>query len=111
MKLFPFQVSATGPPRNIDQNLSNIIQARMEEIIEMAHAEIISQDLKIAWPGHCHHRGGFSTKLFEATGRVMTGMDTRIGYPNEHLARALEAVKSLCMPRRWVWFFPDQGVG
>src|SRR6478735_3026667 len=78
------------------KNLSNIIQARMEEIIEMAHAEIIACGFENRLAGGIVITGGGSQlgnlkQLVE----YMTGMDTRIGYPNEHLGKSkIEAVKS-----------------
>jgi cell division protein FtsA len=84
-------------PKEISlKNLAYIIEARMEEIVELIYAEIV--------------RSGFSNQL--AAGIVVTGggaqlqnlvqlveyisgMDTRIGYPNEHLGKSkIEAVKS-----------------
>ena len=85
------------PPREISiRNLAHIIEARMQEIIELVHAEIITSGwanklvfgLVITGGGsQLSHLG----RLFE----FMTGMDTRIGYPNEHLGKSkVEAVKS-----------------
>ncbi len=78
------------------KNLSNIIQARMEEIIEMAHTEIISSGFENRLAGGIVITGG-GAQLHSLKHLVeyMTGMDTRIGYPNEHLGKSkLEAVKS-----------------
>lgn len=78
------------------KNLSNIIQARMEEIIEMAHTEIISSGFENRLAGGIVITGG-GAQLHSLRHLVeyMTGMDTRIGYPNEHLGKSkLEAVKS-----------------
>jgi cell division protein FtsA len=78
------------------KNLSNIIQARMEEIIEMAHSEIISSGFenKLAG-GIVITGGGAQLSSLKQLVEYMTGMDTRIGYPNEHLGRSkIEAVKS-----------------
>ena len=51
------------------KNLSNIIQARMEEIIEMAHAEIISSGFenRLGWR-NCDHRWWCTAEQPEATG-------------------------------------------
>ncbi len=78
------------------KNLSNIIQARMEEIIEMAHAEIISSGFENRLAGGIVITGGGSQlSCLKQLVEYMTGMDTRIGYPNEHLGKSkLEAVKS-----------------
>ncbi len=78
------------------KNLSNIIQARMEEIIEMAHTEIISCGFENRLAGGIVITGGGSQlNSLKHLVEYMTGMDTRIGYPNEHLGKSkLEAVKS-----------------
>jgi cell division protein FtsA len=78
------------------KNLSNIIQARMEEIIEMAHSEIISSGFENRLAGGIVITGG-GAQLGNLKQLVeyMTGMDTRVGYPNEHLGKSkVEAVKS-----------------
>jgi cell division protein FtsA len=78
------------------KNLANIIQARMEEIIEMAHAEIIASGFENRLAGGIVITGGGSqlTNLKQLV-EYMTGMDTRIGYPNEHLGKGkVESVKS-----------------
>ena len=78
------------------KNLSNIIQARMEEIIEMAHAEIIACGFENRLAGGIVITGGGAQlSCLKQLVEYMTGMDTRIGYPNEHLGKSkLEAVKS-----------------
>ncbi|MCU0418136.1 MAG: cell division protein FtsA [Cyclobacteriaceae bacterium] len=78
------------------KNLANIIQARMEEIIEMAHTEIISSGFENRLAGGIVITGGGSQLAnLKQLVEYMTGMDTRIGYPNEHLGKSkLEAVKS-----------------
>src|SRR6188768_882493 len=78
------------------KNLSNIIQARMEEIIEMAHAEIISSGFENRLAGGIVITGGGAQlSSLKQLVEYMTGMDTRIGYPNEHLGKSkIEAVKS-----------------
>lgn len=69
------------------KNLANIIQARMEEIIDLVFYEIKNSGYQKKLIGGIVVTGGGAqlqhlTQLFE----YMTGMDTRIGYPNEHLA-------------------------
>src|SRR3954468_1708773 len=78
------------------KNLSNIIQARMEEIIEMAHAEIISSGFENRLAGGIVITGGGAQlSSLKQLVEYMTGMDTRIGYPNEHLGKSkIEAIKS-----------------
>lgn len=76
------------PAREITlRNLASIIQARMEEIIELVHFEIRNSGFEKKLIGGIVVTGGGSqlehiTQLFE----YVTGMDTRIGYPTEHLA-------------------------
>lgn len=84
-------------PKEISvKNLAHVIEARMEEIIEMVHTEIITSGFQHKLAGGIVVTGGGSQlanvqQLFE----YMTGMDTRIGYPNEHLGKGkLEMVKS-----------------
>jgi cell division protein FtsA len=85
------------PPKEISiRNLSHIIEARMEEIVELVHAEIIASGYDGRLAGGIVITGGGSQltgirQLFE----YMIGMDARIGYPNEHLGKSkVELVKS-----------------
>src|SRR5690606_33877714 len=77
-------------PKEISvRNLANIIEARMEEIIELVHAEIISSGYEGRLAAGLVITGGGSQlhsvrQLFE----YMTGVETRIGYPNEHLGKS-----------------------
>lgn len=78
------------------RNLASIIQARMEEIIDLVHYEIKNSGYEKKLIGGIVVTGGGSqlkhiTQLFE----YVTAMDTRIGYPTEHLANSnTEAIKS-----------------
>lgn len=78
------------------KNLANIIQARMEEIIETVHTEIINSGFENRLAGGIVITGGGSQlSCLKQLVEYMTGMDTRIGYPNEHLGKSkIEAVKS-----------------
>jgi len=78
------------------KNLASIIQARMEEIIEMAHTEIINSGYENRLAGGIVITGGGSQlSCLKQLVEYMTGMDTRIGYPNEHLGKSkMEVVKS-----------------
>jgi len=85
------------PPKEISiRNLASIIQARMEEIIEIVQNEIMQSGHYKKLAGGIVLTGGgaqmqFVSQLFE----YMTGLDTRIGYPNEHLGKSvIEEVKS-----------------
>ena len=80
------------------KNLSSIIQARMEEIIELINYEIKNSGYSKKLIGGIVITGGGAqlkhlTQLFE----YMTGMDTRIGYPTEHLANSND-IESLVSP-------------
>ncbi|MEQ8812929.1 MAG: cell division protein FtsA [Imperialibacter sp.] len=84
-------------PKEISvKNLAHVIEARMEEIIEMVHTEIITSGFQHKLAGGFVVTGGGSQlacvqQLFD----YMSGMDSRIGYPNEHLGKGkLETVKS-----------------
>lgn len=85
------------PAREITlRNLASIIQARMEEIIELVQYEIKNSGYEKKLIGGIVVTGGGSqldhvAQLFE----YLTGMDTRIGYPTEHLANTNnESMKS-----------------
>ncbi|MDT8411407.1 MAG: cell division protein FtsA [Vicingaceae bacterium] len=69
------------------KTLANIIQARMEEIIEHIHYEIKNSgyENKLIC-GIVVTGGGAQLKHITQLMEYVTGMDTRIGYPNEHLA-------------------------
>ncbi|PIQ14349.1 MAG: cell division protein FtsA [Flavobacteriales bacterium CG18_big_fil_WC_8_21_14_2_50_32_9] len=76
------------PPREISlKNLANIIQARMEEIIEHVYYEIKNSgyESKLIC-GIVVTGGGAQLKHITQLMEYVTGIDTRIGYPNEHLA-------------------------
>lgn len=76
------------PPKEITlRNLASIIQARMEEIIEHVYYEIKNSNLeKKLIAGIVLTGGGAQLKHVDQLTSFITGMDTRIGYPNEHLA-------------------------
>lgn len=68
------------------KNLANIIQARMEEILEIVSYEIKASgyEKKLA-AGIVVTGGGAHLKHLNQLVEVITGMDCRIGTPNEHL--------------------------
>ncbi len=77
------------------KNLSQIIQARMEEIIEHVYYEIKNSGYeKKLIAGIVVTGGGALLKHVPQLVEYITGMDTRIGYPNEHLAKGSETVTS-----------------
>lgn len=77
------------PPKEISlKNLASIVQARMEEIIEHIYYEIKNSGFeKKMIAGIVLTGGGALLRHAAQLTEFMTGMDTRIGYPNEHLAR------------------------
>lgn len=76
-------------PKEISvKNLAHIIQARMEEIIEHIYYEIKNSGYEnklIA--GLVITGGGAQLKHIGQLFEFITGMDARIGYPNEYLAK------------------------
>jgi len=76
------------PPKEITlQNLASIIQARMEEIVEQIYFEIKNSGFeKKLIAGIVLTGGGAQLKHIDQLTEFTTGMPTRIGYPNEHLA-------------------------
>lgn len=82
-------------PKEISvRNLAGIISARMTEIIELIDYEIINSGLKKKLIGGIVVTGGGAQlkhikQLFE----YVTGMDTRVGLPTEHLANTNELEK------------------
>ncbi|MFV0540468.1 MAG: cell division protein FtsA [Aestuariibaculum sp.] len=72
------------------KNLSKIIYARTKEIIEQVYAEIKNygheEQKKKLIAGIVLTGGGSQLKHLKQLVEYITGMDTRIGYPNEHLA-------------------------
>ena len=76
------------PPKEITlKNLANIIQARMEEIVQYISFEINNSGFeKKLIAGIVLTGGGAQLKHIDQLTEFVTGMDTRVGYPNEHLA-------------------------
>ncbi len=77
------------PPKEISlKNLAHIIQARVEEIVEHVFYEIINSGYeKKLIAGIVLTGGGAKLKHIVQLTEYVTGMDTRVGYPNEHLAK------------------------
>lgn len=70
------------------KNLSNIIQARMSEILDFVtyHLKQVGLDNKILNGGIVLTGGGSQMKHLIQLTEYVTGLNARIGYPNEHLA-------------------------
>ncbi len=75
-------------PKEISvKNLASIIQARLEEIIEYVYHEIKNSGYeKKLIGGIVLTGGGAQMKHITQLTEFITAMNTRIGYPNEHLA-------------------------
>jgi cell division protein FtsA len=78
-------------PKEISsRNLAQIIQARMEEILEHVHFEIRNSGLeKHLIGGLVLTGGGSQLKHMKQLVEYIMGMDCRIGFPNEHVAKAV----------------------
>lgn len=76
-------------PKEISvKNLAFVIQARMEEIIEHVYYEIKSSGFeKKLIAGIVITGGGAQLKHLPQLVEYVTGLDSRVGYPNEHLAK------------------------
>ena len=78
------------------KNLSKIIQARLQEILELVYFEVKSSGLEKKLAGGMVLTGGGSMlKHITHLASLVTGLDARVGYPNEHLAKGMvDEVKS-----------------
>lgn len=77
------------PPKEISvKNLAGIIQARMGEILDFVsyHLKQVGLDSKMLNGGVVLTGGGAQLKHLIQLTEYVTGMNARIGYPNEHLA-------------------------
>lgn len=97
----PFIIGVPGlrgkPPKEVSvTSLSRIIQARMEEIITAVNYEIKASGLsKKLIAGVVLTGGGSQLKHLPQFVEFHTGLDVRLGYPDEHLANGMvEEVKS-----------------
>lgn len=70
------------------KNLSNIIQARMSEILDFVtyHLKQVGLDNKMLNGGIVLTGGGAQLKHLIQLTEYVTGLNARIGFPNEHLA-------------------------
>ncbi|MGF7037966.1 cell division protein FtsA [Mucilaginibacter lappiensis] len=76
-------------PKEISvKNLAYVIQARMEEIVEHVYYEIKSSGYeKKLIAGIVITGGGAQLKHLRQLVEFVTGLDCRVGYPTEHLAK------------------------
>ena len=70
------------------KNLANIIQARMNEILDFVtyHLKQVGLDNKMLNGGIILTGGGSQLKHLIQLTEYVTGLNARIGFPNEHLA-------------------------
>jgi cell division protein FtsA len=70
------------------KNLANIIQARMSEILDFVsyHLKQVGLDSRMLNGGLVLTGGGSQLKHLIQLSEYVTGLNARIGYPNEHLA-------------------------
>lgn len=78
------------------KNLAFIIEARMQEIIELVHNELIKSGyVNKLIGGMVITGGGSQLKSCQELFQIMTEMDARVGHPNEYLGKTrVEAAKS-----------------
>jgi cell division protein FtsA len=84
-------------PKEISiRNLSHIIEARMQEVVELVHTELIASGYEDKLgAGIVITGGGALLQKVDALFEFMTGQACRIGYPNEYLAKTrFEQTKS-----------------
>src|SRR5690606_17794616 len=76
------------PPKEISvKNLSHIIQARMQEILDYVVFHLKQVDLdKRLYGGIILTGGGAQLQNIIQLTEYVTGLGARLGYPNEHLA-------------------------
>lgn len=78
------------PKEITKKNLSKIINSRILEIIKHVHQEIVNygaeEKKKQLIAGVVVTGGGSELKHLKQVVQFITGMDVRIGYPNEHLS-------------------------
>jgi cell division protein FtsA len=84
-------------PKEISvKNLAYVIQARMEEIIEHVYYEIKASGYeKKLIGGVVITGGGALLKHLSQMVEYVTGLDCRIGYPNEHLSKYEDMPKNV----------------
>lgn len=85
------------PPKEISvKNLAYIIEARMEEIIDIVFSEIVSSRfVEKMTQGVVLTGGGAQLNALKDLFEMRTGLECRLGYPTEHLGKSkLEIMKN-----------------
>lgn len=85
------------PPKEISlKNLAYIVEARMQEIFELVHAEIIASGFsEKLTAGIVLTGGGAQLEYVKDLCELMCATDARIGHPNEYLGKSkIEDVKT-----------------
>jgi cell division protein FtsA len=85
------------PPKEISvKNLAYIIEARMEEIIDIVFSEIVSSRfIDKMTTGVVLTGGGAQLNALKDLFEMRTGLECRLGYPTEYLGKSkLEAMKN-----------------
>jgi len=95
--VIPTRIPGREPKEISIRNLANIIQARMEEIIDNIMFEIENSGCadKLGC-GIVITGGGSMLRHLKELFRFRTGMDVRIGYPGEHLAGDSDTINEPC---------------
>ena len=95
--VIPSKIPGREPKEISMRNLANIIQARMEEIIDGIMFQIENSGCadKLGC-GIVITGGGAMLRCLKELFRFRTGMDVRIGYPGEHLAGDSENINEPC---------------
>lgn len=78
------------------KNIAKVIQARVSEILDLVYYEIKASGMENKLAGGIVLTGGGSQlRHISQLAEFATGLDARIGYPNEHLSKGMvEEVKS-----------------
>ncbi|WP_027001919.1 cell division protein FtsA [Hugenholtzia roseola] len=79
-------------PKEISiKNLSYIIEARAEEMVDMVYSEIVKGGFKNKLAGGVVLTGGGALlQHFRELFEKRTGLEVRIGYPNEYLGKSID---------------------
>lgn len=84
-------IRGRAPKEISTKNLAHIIQARMEEIFEQVYFEIKASGFSHKLnAGIVITGGGSQLKNIKQLVEYVTGLDARIGLPNEHLAKGYD---------------------